>query len=583
MDRIPKILKAFAVILLAAVFVFPSIPLGRVSASSFVIDDSVFSSYDIDHMTVWYWREGLPPTTQNGTMYPVLITWDNSKYFFSIDSNFFAYEKKYSTIRNNTGDLPIAHTQSGLNIRYDNGLYPNHSLIPGSGGSYWAGDQVHYIEGYKAGFYRYVCSFPASQQGLTAKLPFSISELIKQGCMVSLQEISVPYLVGRGDTKEDKRVLSTYAIGINVPKSMQQGNRYYNSEHKYAWLSTLNSWDMAKSNDTSLYGGTIDYFNMPLKPVFTDSLTDFSTVYGQSTVVTEGGFTPYLWYFCDKTSDGKALPENYYGISNLADWELNFDDNAVPDDPDVFMDVVVQQAAFYKIRAEWNGSSFCTHGNMDALPYNESNSKAQFRIFYATPVIMDVLNVSITVENGQVCNLDGPILINSNCTITVKEGGTLTISAKSEANGVDLGWVMNNGKIKVEKGGTLYIQKGACLNKYNNKSSVGGGIICEGLVIVDEDAKLCGGGVDGIQFKNGSHVINYGAIISENFYIENDHTIENRGAKAVVFHGKGNGVAGSGYGLFMGEVTSSGYPERGTVESTVSDNVNSVTNGIYTW
>ena len=583
MNKNSFVIKTIAGLLLAAVFALTLGSAGQVLGSSFVIDDSVFSNYDIEHMTVWYWREGLPPTTKNGTMYPVLITWDNSKYFFSIDSNFFTYEKKYSTIRNNNGDLPIAHSQSGLNIRYDNGLYPNYSLIPGSGGNYWVGDKVNYIKGYKAGFYRYVCSFPASQQGLTAKLPFSISELIKQGRMVSLQEISVPYLVGRGDTKEDKRVLSTYAIGINVPKSLQQGNRYYSSEHKYAWLSTLNSWDMADSSDTTMYGGTIDYFNMPLKPVFTDSLTDFSQVYGQSTPVVEGGFTPYLWYFCDKTSDGKSLPEHYYGISNEADWELNFDGNAVPDDPDVFMDVVVQQTYFGKIRAEWSGSSFLTRGNSTTLPYNETNSKAQFRIFYATPVVMDVLNTSITVENGQVCNLDGPILINSNCTITVKEGGTLTISAKSEANGVDLGWVMNNGKIKVEKGGTLYIQKGACLNKYNNKNNAGGGVICEGLVIVDEDAKLCGGGVDGIQFKNGSHVINYGAIISENFTIEKDHTIENRGSKAIVFHGKGNGVLGSGYGLFTGEVTSSGFPERGTVLDTVTDNVNDIPNSIYSW
>ena len=50
-----------------------------------------------------------------------------------------------------------------------------------------------------------------------------------------------------------------------------------------------------------------------------------------------------------------------------------------------------------------------------------------------------------------------------------------------------------------------------------------------------------------------------------------------------MFHGKGNGVTGSGYGLFTGEVTSSGFPERGTVLETVTDNVGSVANGIYTW
>lgn len=583
MNKYARFLKSAAAVLFAAVFALSlasAVPAR--AAGGFVIDDSVFSRYDIDKMTVWYWREGLPPTTKNGTIYPVLITWDNDTYFFSIDANFFSNERKYSTIRNNVADLPLFHSQSDLNIRYDNGFYPARLMIHGSGDQYWDGGEIHYVDGYIAGYYRYVCSYPASSQALTAKLPFNLTELKKQGRMVSLEKISVPYLVGRGTVSEDKRVLSAYAMGLEVPESLRPGNRYYNSQHKYAWISTLNSWDMADSNN-QLYGETIDYFNMCLKPVFTDSLTDFSTVYGQSTEVVEGGLTPYLWYFSDKTSSGAALPEHYYGITNEADLELNFDDDAIPGDPSEFVDMVVREVSFSYFRADWSGSSFRTHGNRNEMPYDESNSRAQFRVFYATPVIMDVLNVSITVENGQVANFDGPILINTNCTITVKEGGTLTISAKSEANGVDLGWVMNNGKIKVEKGGTLYIQKGACLNKYNNKSSNGGGIICEGVMIVDEGAKLCGGGVDGIQLKNGSHVINYGAIISENFTIEKDHTIENRGDKALVLHGKGNGILGSGYGLFTGEVTSSGFPERGTVEETVTDNVDSVANGIYTW
>lgn len=581
MKKLLKLIKYAAGAALAAIVAFSAVSAGIVGATGFVIDDSVFSNYDIDHMTVWYWREGLPPTEKNGTRYPVLITWNDGKYFFSIDANFFTNEKNYSNLREYNVDLPLyCYDNPYLDIHWDNGFYP-YSWI-GSGG--WVGDKVNYVKGYKSGYYRYVCSYPATEQGLTAKLPFNITELQKQGSMISLEELSnVPYLVGRGTRQEEKRVQNVYAMGLEVPESLRPGNRYYSDEHRYAWLASLNSWDMENTVDEILYGDTVDSFNMRFIPAFTDSLTDFSKVY-TPTQPDEHSGEGYLWYFYDKTKNGTPLPEHYYGFSTEAYPALYFDDDAVPGDANEFMDVAVSYSSFGYIRAEWNGSSFLTQGNMTILPTNElTNSRATFRIYYATPVIMDVLNTSITVENGQVANFDGPILINNNCTITVKEGGTLTVTAKSEANGVDLGWVMNNGKIVVEKGGTLYIQKGACLNKYNNKKSEGGGVVCSGLCIVDEDAKLCGGGLDGLQFLNGSHVVNYGALISENFKVEKDHTIENRGEKAVVLHGSGNGVTGSGYGLFMGNVTSAGYPERGSTVNTVADNVDSVGDAIYSW
>ena len=587
MKRSSILLRSIAGAFLAAVFAFTFILPVPVSSSSFVIDDSVFGSYDIDQMTVWYWREGLPPCEHaDSTKYPVVIAWDNGKYFFTLDQTFLSREDLLKNVRSYNGDLPV-YSYEHPDLAIANGFYP--AVWIGKGG--WAGDPLHWVDGYAPGYYRHVCSFPASQNGMTAKLPFDFNTLVEQGTMVSLQEVNVPYLVPQGREGSGNSAKYKYAMGVKLPSSLQSNSRYYSADHQYAWIMMQYLFEAEKASrqEQQLYGEVKYYHTTHFAPYFTDSLTNFSTRYNTdgSEVVNmyseDGtqGWNDYVWKFYSTAGNGTALPEGRYAIQSDANWTVGQQD--IGGDWQVWSNLMIKSTDIIKTRLEWNGNSLRTQANRDEKTYNETDSKAQFQVFYATPVVMDVINTSFTVEKGQVVNLDGPILINSNCTITVKEGGTLTVSAKSEANGVDLGWVMNNGKIKIEKGGTLYIQKGACLNKYNNKSNAGGGVISEGLVIVDEDAKLCGGGVDGLQFKNGSHVINYGAIISENFLIEKDHTIENRGDKAVVFHGKGNGVTGSGYGLFMGEVTSSGFPERGTLLDTVSDNVNEIPNGIYTW
>ena len=174
-------------------------------------------------------------------------------------------------------------------------------------------------------------------------------------------------------------------------------------------------------------------------------------------------------------------------------------------------------------------------------------------------VIMSCLSTDFSVESGQVTNLDGPIAITNGAVITVKDGGTLTID----------GWVMNNGTIKVEEGGTLYVQDGACLNKLNDKyDHQSGGIISNGLIIVGEGSKLIGGGVNGIQLLNGSHVVNYGCLASENFVITQDHTVENRD-RGFVLYGSGNGVLNSGNTTYETPLDYSGrtFAERGQVES----------------
>jgi hypothetical protein len=225
-------------------------------------------------------------------------------------------------------------------------------------------------------------------------------------------------------------------------------------------------------------------------------------------------------------------------------------------------------------------NSFMHEGQQGVWDVNNAvQNKYSFRCFYAKPEQIDCLSTGFTVENGQVSSLEGPIAVTNGANITVKEGGTLSIS----------GWVMNNGNIYVEEGGTLYIQDGACLARYNDGNDYGGGILSNGLIIVGEGAKLIGGGEYGLQFMDGCHVVNYGCVASENFNIQNDHTIENRD-NGFVLHGRGNGVTGSGNIAYQTPLTystdSSGhvtgtFAERGSVAYSCSDNVGSVPNAIY--
>lgn len=584
-------IKLICALLLAAMLLAA---LSSAAASGgFYIDDSLFTTYEKDHVTVWYWRPGIPPADQNGTKYPILLTWDNNKYFWNINGSFFQSEEYYSDLRSHANALPLYSAEHpDLRLGYDNGLFP-YSWI-GTGG--WVGNPIDYPKGYFHGYYKPQNAFSASSEGLTAKLPFNLNAIVQAGSGISLEKPDLPYVVGRGEETEGSIERSFFYMGIEVPESLSGTyKRYVRSDHRYAWLGTEFKWTERYTNDNPLlFAGSQCFFNWSFQPFFSDSLTDFSSIYYKNDTTPyqmdkDGNlvdFEPDKWMFWRRSSGSTQFPEYTYMISNdgFLDLETIGDISSTHTtyDFDDWLDAFTSIGERRSCGLQWSGSNFIMQGNRGAIGLQEgAEGSFRFTCFYATPVIMDIIQTSFVVENGQVLALDGPVIIGENCTITVKEGGTLAITAKSEQNGVDLGWVMNNGKIVVEEGGTLYVQNGACLNKYNNKKSNGGGVICRGLCIVDENAKLCGGGVDGLQFLAGSHVVNYGALISENFTVSADHTIENRGSGAFVFHGKGNGVIGSGYSLFAGKVTSDGYPERGTVETAVNDSI--APGGIYSW
>lgn len=132
-----------------------------------------------------------------------------------------------------------------------------------------------------------------------------------------------------------------------------------------------------------------------------------------------------------------------------------------------------------------------------------------------------------TVDNGMVTALNnaGTYLAKGK-TVTVKNGGVLSID----------GLFLNDGRIVVEKGGLLLLKEGATLMPYSREDDACGGIVSSGSVIVRKNAKLVGGGTNGVYFGGGG-VVNFGLIAGENFRVLNSHLIENR-TGAVVYAGK---------------------------------------------
>lgn len=246
-------------------------------------------------------------------------------------------------------------------------------------------------------------------------------------------------------------------------------------------------------------------------------------------------------HWCDEMSDAKKLKN------------LIMDDNA-------------------KLTLSHKDGDFGTKGRLDGNIINSifygvssgsdfSWSDIAFNCYYGLPTTMNVINTSFTVENGQVSNFDVATALQNGAVCTVKDGGTLSVE----------GFLLNNGTIKIEEGGTLYIQDGGCICRYNDGTSRGGNIDCKGLILIGENAKLVGGGTSGIKLGNGAHVVNYGLMATENFEVANDHTVENRG-QGFTLIGAGYGVLGGGSGTYSLplDYTNKTFSECGGVESNVT-------------
>ena len=570
----------FLTLVLAGVCLWPAL---TADASDFSIDDSGFVDVTIDHQTLYIWRRGLPEAVREedlGYKRDILISWDG-KYYLKSNNDFRSkVVSMYPTYEgNDTHDLNDDHLSTGMHwnfwlgvdwdyaseITWENGWYP----YDGTNG--WNRGSRDYPNGYPHGSYMYYVDY-SSSTGMVSTLPFNYKMLNQADIYATLTKTDdLPFgaYVGKVDNEP------AYGIGFRYSSWLTQnqpGDYWVASEHK------IHTW-----NDDYWWTSDVQY-------TYVRASLDYWDAGNAETRFKNNGNhsrADSTWRLVAK-DNGKKVSIETFGKGYTSKYnDDGFADNEDKDD----LYHLYHGGVFGCMAFAHSGSTFRTVGNANQWAYNYKydtghssgrhpklqNGADEFDVFWCEPKTIDYLQTPFDVVNGQVTNLDGPMCINT--TITVKNGGTLTIN----------GWCANNGTIIVEKGGTLYIQKNACLNRMSFPAQYedhkGGAIISEGLILVGENAKLCGGGMDGIHLKDGCHVINYGLVTSENFKVDNSYTIENR-QNGVTFYGSGNGVTGSGMGTWANSTGPSGYMERGKCEPTCVTNLNPsdagyVPNAIY--
>ena len=596
------VLLLLALVLAAGCF-WPAL---TAEASDFTIDDSGFVSVKYDHQTLYIWRRGMPEAVREediGYKRDLLITWDGLYYLKPSENDAFMTQmvSRYPTHNGsdshslNTSGIAEFMNSFGLgwiyhlvfdwsyakHITYDNGWFPY------DGTNNWNNDR--YPNGYPHGYYMYVVPY-GNSAGLLSSLPLNYSILDDADICGTLTKIdSLPFgaYVGRESAQYTDANGSAYTssdnaygIGIPYPKTGSYSSAG-NSARSGVWVASdhkIHTW-----NDDHWYKADDQY-------TYVRASLDYWTAGDDETKFTPNGNhskADSCWRIVAHDGTKKVSIET---IGKGYTCKYNDDGFADNQDKDDLYHLYHGGVFGYMALAHY-GSQFRTVGNANQWAYNYKYDSGHpsgrspyldadadlFDVYWCEPKRINYLQTPIEVANGQVTNLEGPMCNNS--TITVKDGGTLTIT----------GWCANNGTIIVEPGGTLYVQKDACLNRMafpeQYEDHKGGTIISEGLILVGENAKLCGGGMEGIHLKDGCHVINYGLVTSENFIVDNAYTIENR-QNGVVFYGSGNGILGSGMGTWANVTGPDGYKERGKYEPTCFTNLTPgsdhyVANAIY--
>lgn len=560
-------------------------------ASDLTIDGSAFRDPTITKMTVYKWVEGIPGYSWSqtfGKKFPVLMTWDD-KYYLKINQD---VADEMSDHISGSGDDSILHGWSSndddsgyVNGSFNaDGQYPHGYFLQNSGypGSLLSDlDGIDYSILNQTGSYmtlsvpsgipNLIVTWPGNtQSGVPSDGAFDrMFQNVRYAIEVDLPYTSAWYsknYVGHYYSDGGLRQGENYLVGVrrDYCKHWTEPGDLASFWTDYHYMANGYYWTIYALNElTAREGGKPDNWFTSVKD---NNYTHFK--YGG--VDHDYNSYPFVDYYCWFGAERTANGKKYQCFWTLGSW-IHGDPYHLCDKLSDYKETKDLTNRYPKVAlGHWDGN-FETRGNfngndvLDTFNGSRSNlsganqNEFSFRCFYAMPVIMSCLSTDFSVESGQVTNLDGPIAITNGAVITVKDGGTLTID----------GWVMNNGTIKVEEGGTLYVQDGACLNKLNDSADhQSGGVISNGLIIVGEGSKLIGGGVNGIQLLNGSHVVNYGCLASENFTIKQDHTVENRD-RGFVLTGSGNGVRNSGNTTYETPLDYSGrtFAERGQVES----------------
>ena len=544
-------------LLMLLVLVFLAGPLGspasevRADGAEFDLDGSAFTQPEYDTMMMYFWHEGIPTVTKdkqgNYIQYPVLITWKD-QYFLCTDANF-------------QEELNETHKQQEKkNDHYKYiGASSDWNVIGGDGYEKW--DRVWGNTDY---YMRYL--YDTTESSLLSKLGMDVNSLTTLGEAVSVTwPEGLPYIVA---TKPEA---NQYAIGMDK-KAFVQNVWLVGTTRTWESIYTSAVWGSDKSQDGDVQWG-LDYTSWKAEQFLDKNYTKSSNrhMYDVNThktyVYTEGAEQHYWTIKQDSKglyhiwTTGENVMADFGRLSGSCGPSKNRDRTR-----DWFhANDVGRMSLYYKgsqigVSAEtiaykdWKDRQ-CTVDNTDG-----------YKVYYADPNIVSFYRNSFSVAKGQVVTLDGPCVLDNQCTVTVKDGGVLACS----------GWVINNGQINVEPGGMLILQdrdtatgdyQFGCISTVGVEAGTGSGrIACDGTIIVNRDCKLACAGTYGLKLGSMAQVVNYGQIITENLTVNGDHVIENRGDTSAVFAGWG--VTDSGYALTRTRISGQSYNAKGNREKT---------------
>ena len=163
-------------------------------------------------------------------------------------------------------------------------------------------------------------------------------------------------------------------------------------------------------------------------------------------------------------------------------------------------------------------------GNTVYALNSSSTNMAQFVMYVGKEVEYSAVTHDVTVQSGQVQNVDGHVYVCPDVTITVEPGAVLSIQ----------GNLYNNGYIYNQ--GDVVLQKNACIQTLLLEGD-GGAICCDGGdLILMTGARMATGTCgyseqygNGFLLKNGATCTNYGTIIlPANGRLESGAVLDNR-------------------------------------------------------
>ena len=491
------------------------------------IDTSGFHIPEPDSCYMYRWKKGLPPQPENFTTmrYPLLITW-RDQYYLCVDEK-FAKTLNYRYTNDGVAALLIT---SAVNSTM--GLYKT-SI-------------------------REIQEFSMGKNALLSTLDsFQAYKNTGYGVVFDFMLTDIPYLcISNNEHK-------AYAIGIPQKK----GSVAF--DHEYNWLVAQRTWWGTRG----ITGLNVRHFSpeefldskweMPSDMPSEDGrVTGFTSVAVNLSDYDLGALTyQYTSYFTygrfwqpEFEELSEIYPENV-ALMTQGTAAIGHGKNGKPISFGDMKDSVLE---YMSTGISYDGSKFIVARAM------AGSVSSTFQFYYGEPDLVNIYHDDFTVAKGQVVTMDGPVIIGTDCTVTVEDGGVLSCA----------GWVINAGEILVKPGGTLLLQDqetatgdwsyGAITNMGVNPGANCGRIACDGKMIIMRDCKLCGAGLYGLEFGEGAQVVNYGQIISENLKCKSNYTIENRGPDSAVYGGWG--VTDGGYNLPRERVYGSSFTGKGTVE-----------------